>query len=73
LEEEQMMRQVVDYLFKIAINRQVYYYRYSEATSRYDVNQRGKTPIYITVDDLFREEYEPSLSGNIDIRYAIAR
>ena len=72
-EEEQMMREVVDYLFKIAIDRQFYYYRYCEARSMDDIKSREKPPIKITVDDLFREEYEPSLSGNIDLRYAIVQ
>jgi hypothetical protein len=70
-EEEEMIRKVVAYLLNISLEQKIYYYRYMEARSTDDLDERKKTPIEITVDDLFREEYEPSLSGIIDLRYVI--
>jgi hypothetical protein len=71
-EEEQMIRKVANYLIEIAIDHRIYYYRYSEAMSMYSSEERRKEPTKITVDDLFYPEYEPSLSGNIDLRYMIS-
>ncbi len=70
-EEEQMIRKVANYLMKIAIDQRIYYYRYSEAMSMSNAEERGKEPTEITIDALFYPEYEPSLSGNIDLRYVI--
>jgi hypothetical protein len=72
-EEELMMRQVVNYLLKISIDHKIYYYRYYEANSRWDLEEKKKPSTKITIDDLFTEEYEPSLSGNnIDSRFVIS-
>jgi hypothetical protein len=71
-EEEIMMRQVVDYLLKISIEHKIYYYRDYEANSRWDLEEKKKPPTKITIDDLFTEEYEPSLGGNIDLRFVIS-
>jgi hypothetical protein len=56
-EEEVMMRQVVDYLLKISIEHKIYYYRYYEADSRWDLEQEEKLSTKIAIDDLFTEEY----------------
>jgi hypothetical protein len=71
-EEELMIRQIVDYLLKISVEYKIYYYRYSEANSMWDIEERKKPPIKITVDDLFTERYEPSLSENVDSRFVIS-
>jgi hypothetical protein len=59
---EEMLR----YLFSVAIDGRIYYYRFSEATNYY-----FKSPQKLTLDDLF-SEYYPTLGGYC-IRYELQR
>ncbi|MCY6493923.1 hypothetical protein [Leptolyngbya sp. GGD] len=61
-EEEAMLREVVDYLLSIASMQKIYYYRCADFAPLPD--DAFPTP-EITVDDLFQEEFRPSLGASI--------
>ncbi|MBV6621461.1 MAG: hypothetical protein KI793_00670 [Rivularia sp. (in: Bacteria)] len=68
-EEEVMIRNVVTYLLKIAVNRKVYYYRCADFTPLTD----DAFPILdISVDDLFREEFRPALGASIMQKFLLS-
>ena len=60
------IKQILDYLFSIAIDGRVYYYRFDEAMDTY-----YKSTQKVTLDQLF-SEYCPTLGGYC-LRYEIAR
>ncbi|VEP17660.1 conserved hypothetical protein [Hyella patelloides LEGE 07179] len=66
--EEEAIREVVDYLLSISLYNQIYYYRCDEYISE-ELKARSLTNI--TVDDLFTEQYRPSIGANIPQRFLI--
>ncbi|MDX2212439.1 MAG: hypothetical protein SFY66_04040 [Oculatellaceae cyanobacterium bins.114] len=67
--EEKMLREVVDYLLGIAFSHQIYYYRCADFAPLRD----GYIPILeIQVDDLFSEEFRPSIGASIEAKYLIS-
>ncbi|MGF1677493.1 MAG: hypothetical protein ACFCUV_27950 [Rivularia sp. (in: cyanobacteria)] len=68
LEEEVMVRNVVHYLLSIASTRKIYYYRCADFAPLAD----DTFPVLeITVDDLFKEEFRPSLGASITQKYLL--
>lgn len=64
--EDEAIRKVVEYLLKIALEHKVYYYRCADF-----IPITNDQPLEITIDDIFKEEYEPSIGANIPERYLI--
>jgi hypothetical protein len=60
------IEEMLEYLFGIAIDGRIYYYRFSEATYHY-----FKSPRKLALDDLF-SKYYPTLGGYC-IRYELQR
>lgn len=58
-EEEKSIRDIVDYLLNISKEGWIYYYPCWDVYS----NDEGDEDVEISVDDIFTEEYEPSLGG----------
>ncbi len=64
-----MIRNVVTYLLKIAVNRKVYYYRCADFTPLTD----DAFPVLdISVDDLFREEFRLALGASIMQKFLLS-
>ena len=66
-EEEEQIREVIDYLLSIALEQQVYYYRCSDFIGGVDKNRI----VEITVDDIFTDQYRPSIGASIVEKYLI--
>jgi hypothetical protein len=62
------VRRVVDFLFSQSTDGVLHYYRCSE-TAEYAVDFRSP----LGVDDLFGDEYRPSLHSGIQYRYRLTR
>lgn len=67
-EEEAMVRNVVHYLLSIASTRKIYYYRCADFAPLAD---DAFSVIEITADDLFKEEFRPSLGASITQKYLL--
>ncbi|MEP0914232.1 hypothetical protein NDI45_25320 [Leptolyngbya sp. GB1-A1] len=65
-QSRERIEQILDYLFSIAIDGRVYYYRFNEAMDTY-----RKSSQKVTLDQLF-SEYYPTLGGYC-LRYEVAR
>ncbi|MBD1850802.1 hypothetical protein [Leptolyngbya sp. FACHB-711] len=66
--EEEMLRDAVNYLLEIASNQQVYYYRCSDFAPLPDEVQ---SIVRINLDNLFQTEFSPSLQASIERKYLI--
>jgi hypothetical protein len=73
-EEEMMIRGAVAYLLDIAVEHQIYYYRYSEF---HPLQIQGYSRIVlpvleITVDDIFSEAFRPTIEISNEAKYLIS-
>lgn len=68
-EEEVMIRNVVTYLLKIAVNQKVYYYRCADFAPLAD---DVFLVLDISVDDLFREEFRPALGASMMQKFLLS-
>lgn len=69
-EEEWMIRQSVDYLLNIALNHEIYYYRCSDFVGLVNPD---RPVIDIEIDELFIEEYAPSIGASREEKYRIQK
>ena len=70
-EEYERIREVIEYLLKIALDNQIYYYRCGDFLDLADDDDDEYTEI--TIDDIFTDKYEPSIGANTAEKYLIRK